>query len=552
MDRVKNPNKWVGVGDFSLPGAGDPAVELAGMSTYLQDYLQRGIDAAASGNTLFNNFARIVQDPEWNGFLVLRAKVDPSGFPDQIKGLVAGIDFTRFEAHHFGATASRVTVEGSVVKMQVPSSLFALIDYELPAYVRNVASNGPPDMPVWIPDTGDVGFHVLQLQALFENAALTDFRSRIQLTTNKLFGSTVDKAFGTIGLLPANAVVLRGSYQRQGATAVYVFEQNTDTIFALHSNILPAVAITRVVFNTLSNGDSDGIIRSRFLFWGAFEFAVLDMERPDKSRVATDLFSFGPQVTDPINGPPKGLFFSGLEIALSSPVDVPGAVTFVFESGGIALDAGASKARAHSLYADLALEVDGFIAGAEDKRPIDFGFLPVSVEPKVKPLSGPWYGITYKVTMGSPGALVSSAGFNSRMLLAWAPTSGPTDPTAAAFAGLQLPGAAPGAKLLSIQGMLKLSIDSLILRREEVVKGRDAAFVLRLSNIALAFLGIVKLPSDPINFFLFGDPSGSGSLGWYAAYIEDKQKAVEHTEPGQRAAQLIEPSNSITAERSIP
>ncbi len=153
--------------------------------------------------------------------------------------------------------------------------------------------------------------------------------------------------------------------------------------------------------------------------------------------------------------------FSGLDVSLSSPVDAPNAVTFVFETGRLALDSGASTARDQSLYKDLALEVDAFIAGAEDKRPIDFGFLPVTVEPKLKSLSGPWFGIAYKVTMGSPARWSRKPASTSRILLAWAPTSVPKETTSAVFVGLQLPGAAPGAKLLSIQGVLKLSIDSL-------------------------------------------------------------------------------------------
>jgi hypothetical protein len=544
LERVKNPNKWSGVDDFSLVGQGDKAVMLAGLSSYLQDYLYAGIANAESGNTLYSNFRRIVTDPNWQGFLVLRATVDPSGFPDQIKGLTAGIDFTRFEAHHFGVTASRVTVKGTTVTMEVPSSMFGLIDYQLPAYQQNVAAGGDPDMPLALPTTGDFGFTVLQLQALFENAALTDFRSRIQLTTNTLFASPVDTAYGAIGRLPATAVVLRGSYQRQGNTAVYVFEQNSTTVFTLKSNVLLAVALVRVVFNTLSNGN-DGIIRSRFLMWGTLEFALLDVVLEDQSSRPVDLLSFGQDSGIPLSGPPQGLRFSGLEVSLSSPVDTPNAVTFTFETGRLALDAGASTARAHSLYADLALEVDGFITGAEDKRPIDFGFLPVGVEPKVRALSGPWFGIAYKVTMGSPGGLVAHAGFTSRILLAWAPTSLPRDPTAAVFVGLQLPGASPGAKLLSIQGVLKLSIDSLLLRREAVV-GTELAFVLRLNNIGLTFLGVLKLPSNPINFFLFGDPGGTGSLGWYAAYVE--QDANEDDEAPAQPRLAAHESSSGTLE----
>lgn len=161
-DRVKNPGKWVGTESFSVGGQGvDPAIALAGLSSYLQDYIEAGIDAARKGDTLYADFARIVTDPNWQGFIVLAAEVDPSGFPDQIKGLVAGIDFTLFRAHHFGATASRVTVSGTTVTMETPSSLFGLIDYQLPAYRANVEAGGNRDMPLALATDGDFGFQVL-------------------------------------------------------------------------------------------------------------------------------------------------------------------------------------------------------------------------------------------------------------------------------------------------------------------------------------------------------------------------------------------------------
>lgn len=531
LERVCNPNKWVEVDSFSVSAGSstDTSVALTGLSSYLQSYLTAGIKAAADGNDLYDDFARIVQDPNWQGFIVLAADVDPSGFPDQIKGLIAGIDFTQFRAHHFGATASRVQVSGTSVTLQTPSSLFGLIDYELPVYKANVAAGGNPDMPVPLPDNGDFGFQVLQLQTLFRNAAMVDFRSHVQLSINQLFLSPVIAAYGAIGKLPATAVVLNGSYQRQGDTGVYVFEQNASTRFQLGSNVLPAVAIQRVVFNTLSSGSDhgdDGIVRSRFLMSGALEFAVLSVLLPDKSKRETDLLSFGPPADAAPVAPAAGLCFSGLEVSMSSPADAPNAVTFIFEASRLALDQGASQARPHSVFTDLALQVDGFIAGAEDKRPIDFGFLPVGVEPKVKPISGPWFAITYKLTLGSPGGLVSQTGFTSRLLLAWAPTSLPSEVSTAVFTGLQLPGAAPGAKLFSIQGVLKLSIDSLLLRREHV-SAATPSFTLRLNNIGLSFLGIAKLPPGAtINFFLFGDPSGDGSLGWYAAYVQDTKSTL--------------------------
>jgi hypothetical protein len=121
--------------------------------------------------------------------------------------------------------------------------------------------------------------------------------------------------------------------------------------------------------------------------------------------------------------------------------------------------------------------------------------------------------------MGGPGALASAAGFNSSLLLAWSPASAADDKQYAVFTGLSLPGAAPGAKLLSLQGVFKVSVDSITLSLQSVPDEAATYYCLRLANIGLKILGIKKLPSDSsINFFLFGDPGGTGSLGWYAAY----------------------------------
>lgn len=543
LERVRNPNKWVAPDVFSLSegNGADAPVALTGLASYLHDYLLEGIAAAEAGDSLYADFARIVQDPNWQGFIVLAAHVEPSGFPDQIKGLIGGIDFSRFRAHHFGATASRVEVDGSTVNVMTPSSLFGLIDYQLPAYRANVAAGGDPEMPIALPVDGDFGFQVLQLQTLFRNAALVDFRSHVQLTVDRLFLSPVLSAQGSIGRLPAQAVVLKGSYQRQGDAGVYVFEQNATTRFQLASNALRSVALQRVVFNTLSSGSEpggEGIVRSRFLMSGALEFAELSAPLPDGGHREADLLSFGQPADAALEAPPCGLCFSGLEVSMSSAVDTPDAVTFMFEASRLALDQGASQARPGSLFKDLALQVDGFIAGAEDKRPIDFGFLPVGVEPRLKPVSGPWFGITYKITLGTPGGLVSQAGFTSRLLLAWAPTSLPTDTATAVFTGLQLPGAAPGARLFSVQGVLKLSIDSLLLRRENVSAGTPS-FTLCMNNVGLSFLGIAKLPPGAtINFFLFGDPSGDGSLGWYAAYVQDSKTTLMALEAPPHAPTL--------------
>lgn len=521
-EMVASPLKWTDTGDFSVAGDGDQKIALSGLSQWLQEFIKDSlIEANERNNSLYKNFARIVTDPDWNGILVLRADVNPSGFPDQIKGLTAGIDLTLFEAHHFGISASKVKVDGSDIDIDGSSSLFGLIDYQNPLFRQNMASGGRAEQPLVMPTEGPYGFSVLQLQALFQNSSLIDFQSRVQLTVNELFGSAVKQTYGVLGPTQANAVVLKGSYQRQNDVTTYIMEQDAPVIFTIDSNIFNSIAFSRVQFNTLTAGAGDSAsLRGRFLIWGSMNFASLK----DANGSPFDVLSFGtPDGTSP-QGAGKGLEFSGLELDITSPLSTPNAMSFTFNAGSLAFDLASSTFRPDSLFQTLALQLDSFLAVPEDKRPSDLGFLPVNVGVSLKAISGPWFGVVYKISMGTPGSLAEKVGFESRILLAWSPQSKDSDDSYAALVGIQLPGAAPGAKLISIQGILKISIDKIELLYETVTGGTKKAFNLRLSNIGLRFLGIAKLPPGAsINFFLFGDPEGTGSLGWYAAYKKDEK-----------------------------
>lgn len=519
QDRVANPSRWSDATNFSVvPGFGDPDTALTGLSQWLQQFVADAIAQNAAGNTLYAHFASIVTDPSWRGILVLQADIAPSGLPEQIRGLAAGIDSTAFLAHHFGTTVTPVAVTDGTLGISAPSSLFGLIDYELPQYRSNVTGGADPDVPLPLPSDGSYGFTVLQLEALFENAALVDFRSRVQLTADELFGSRVTAAYGANGRVPASAVVLRGTYQSQGGQPTYIFEEDVTTVFALASNVLKAVAMSRVQFNTLTSdaGDADATIRSRFLIWGTLAFASLE----DAQGGVYDALSFGCPSGTPEAELTSGLAFSNLALDLASPAATPTAITFTFDPATLAFDLAASTARAGSLFETLALQLDSFIAASSDRRPSDYGYLTVSMAAPPETLDGPWFAVVCKITLGTPGALVAQAGFESKLLLAWSPQTKPGDATYSVFTGLELPGAAPGAKLFSLQGVLKLTIDQIQLLYGSVGGGAANAFTLRLSNVGLTFLGVAKLPPGAtINFFLFGDPQGTGSLGWYAAYV---------------------------------
>ncbi len=529
-ERLKNPNQWTAPEDFSQLaetgdiGGGFASLALTGLSAWLQQFVADGIEKA-KGNSdegeLYKNFRTIATDPGWNGFIVLNANLPLSALPDQIAGLGAGIVLERFVGHHFGSTVSRIKAapDGSL-SIDGVSSLFGLIDYVDPVYAQNVASGGGKDSPIPIELSNGYGFTVLQLQAQFAQAKLKIFRSRIQLSMESLFDSPINATLFDGQAQARPAVVLDGSSLTQDGRTVYVFEQTKPYVFVPDSAALNAIGISRIQFNTLSV-DTNGQVDSRFLIWGSFDFATLERDGAG-GKQPFDILSFGSGDDGALG---QGLAFSNLQIQMIYNEATPGVVDFAFTPNDLAFDTGASSPRPDSLYNGFALQVAGFIAAPADKTPADFGYLPVTPEGvSIDKLQGPWYAISYKIDMGTPGALVSTAGFSSSFATAWAPAGLKAATRPQVFAGLSLPGAAPAASAFSLQGVVKLSTGPIKLNYAKGAGDQSGQhyYTLKLENIGIKILGLVKLPPNAtIQFFLFGDPEGSGSLGWWAAYRQD-------------------------------
>ena len=530
VDRVTNPNRWTSPADFSLVEGSDGAISAlayTGLSQWLQNYIAEGI-ARADGPSgdVYKDFKKIVTDAEWRGAIVLEADLSAEDLPPEIQGLAAGIDFTYFTAHHFGFTVSRVSVDKNTrqIAMEGVSSLFGLVDYMDPAYALNLASGVNPDTPIPVQTSDDFDFTVLQLQSLFENARLVRFESHVQLTVDRLFASPVLKTYSQGAAMPANGVVFDGSYVDQNGEPSYVFQQTRASVFALDGNVLPAVAFSRVQFNTLGPRDGGATIASRFLIWGAFDF----VELKDASGELLDVLSFGSLPGADPSQLGAGLAYSNLLIDMTFPMTTPNAKNFVLDTDNMAYDLSASQVRPDSLFHGFGLQLKTFINALGDKMPADYGYLPVTSGLNLTSLEKPWFGVVYEVTLGGPGALASAGGFNSNLLMAWSPTTKPKDSQHAVFLGLSLPGAAPGASLFSIEGVFKVAVGSIAILRQVVptTPGSDVGdddrffYCLRLDDIGIKILGIVKLPPDAnIQFFLFGDPNNTGALGWYAAYV---------------------------------
>lgn len=505
-DLVQKPDAWTQAETFSIPsyqggGGGDPN-DIVVLSTWLASYIAEA--EARKNDPYFANFVDIVHSDTWTGILVLKASL--TKLPPDLGGLLATIDPAYANAHHFGVTVS--PVEAKTVTVDKTSAMFELVYYVAPGF-DDVATDLQPLPPSTL---GPYDFQLLTMKALFENSAVANFDSRAQLTLGAWFGDAVT-SMGTGGNT-YNTIFLSGSYQSQDGKSGYVLDSETSNQFNLASTVINKIEVVKALYTTVDD------LHSRFDLWGFVDYALMGGE-----DAPFDIFSFGNLPGNDYNR--TGLSFSAL--GLDMAVDSSQAKTFVFDASRMAFDLAQSTPRPGSVYSAFALRSPAIVIGTADADPLARGYLTVATS---TPLNGvgqktPWYGLAFGLDMGSVGALAGSAGLSATMLAAWGPSSdrasvGGSYP---ARLGLALPGVNPTAKLMSLEGVLRLAIGELSLTYAPPQAGEPNAWVLSLMNIGLKFLAFLKIPPNgAINFTCFGNPGAKAtptSLGWYAVYNQD-------------------------------
>lgn len=496
IDRVRNIQYWTSPEEFNDTSCNG----LPNLSSWLSGYIEEGISKyEEQGDNDFYKFWNIATNPNWKGIIALKVNISLTTFPAELQGLLAGIDLENFYAHHFGIDASVVKAPKNAVEMSPSSSMFALINYEDTVFkqygtrVDTYKENAPINTYV------DYDFRVLLLKIVFSNSKIVNFNSYIAFTVNRLFGEKV------MADNRGNLLILDGTYENQNGVPSYTFGVVGNNLMKLDSKIIQEVQVIKTGFVTSvsQNEKNGGKVESAFSFSGYISFYPL---------AGFDLFSFGNEMN--ISGNEQGLAFSNLKVSLDFPLSTPTEQTYAFDISKISLDLGASYIRKGSLYRHFPLQLTGIVWGTKNDIPTSRGFLNVELPSlqQQQATSDAWYGLVFKLDMGTLGALASNAGFNVQLIASW------NIGGMGAAAYLKLPGVNPQAPALSLQGILRLNINTVQIS----IADDKVSYLLKLNNISLKFLSLSFPTKGQVGFFLFGNPAEkeapSGSLGWYGGY----------------------------------
>lgn len=466
-------------------------------------------ERARAGQTAFAHFAdEVAGNPNWNGILFLRAFVPLTELPQELRGIAAGIDPSLFYAHHVGIDVAPITVASNGSVARADSALFGLIFY-----------NNPEDQFA----TGqDYQFKVLSLTIQFQNSAIINFFSQIELMINRLFGEPSLLS----DLQPNNNLVLSGVLQTLNGHSSYVFIQQAPKVYKLVSYVLDEVEITRAQFITMTSNVESGDIQTRFALTGNLRFKELPQ---------FDIFSFGYRYQgDGAVDFAGQLRFSNLSIFMTFNAETPADKTFVFDAGKLTFDMAQSVARPTSLFNHFPLKLTGLVqqratlaaSSTSVTTPGDLGFISVA-PPAGMHQSVPnddWFGLVFDLNLGTLGALAGNLGFVVALLAAWQPGTAQSS----TYIGLKLPGSKSANAEIPIEGILKLTfkrIEFVASDLDPADPGKGRAYVLKLRRIALSVFS-ASFPPGQTDLYLFGNPAAgdNNTLAWYAAYLKDKKK----------------------------
>ncbi|MGY2049696.1 hypothetical protein [Methylobacterium sp. JK268] len=491
----------------------------------------------------------VLIEPTWVGTLVLNAAVPLDALPDDLRVIRAGLKPELFYAHHIGFEPGLVGLDGDALAL-TPDRIFGVIDYEDTADLT-----ADPGNPV------DFQFKALHLTAGFARSRLTTFSSQVELCVGRLFDAVARKYPTQRG----NNLILDGvKVMEAGDDGVlrvgYRFGTTQESDFQLAGCALALVSVTSTSL-TLNDALSIGnVLVSDFTLAGAFQF---------QAATGFDMFSYGPApapapAPPPAAAPPlwadtpfgparvighvedvraaraakearraadvtatdadvpvSALAYRGLVVRMTFDMNQPDPKpVFGAFSEDAAFDPAASTPRRDGLANRFPAVPARFLkGGASGQSPKDMGYVPVICEVQQASLSGPWYGLEYRLDLGTLGNLGGSAGIPVTLLAAWG--IDPDAEVAPVFLGIKLPGAGASGYELALQGVLRLGFGAVQIDTYPASDG-GVGYLMRLRDFGLHLIG-QTFPSGHINVLITGAPGAGGptKLGWFAGYAED-------------------------------
>lgn len=475
--------------------------------------------ALADGNAMYAPLQRRLNDPNWNGVLVLNARLPASGIPDQLKALAA--DLGELPIHHVGIDIASIASAAQDANPR-PAAIFGLILYE-----------AAQDKP-WNEDEGSLAYSVRRFVLRVANDAVDLFECKVELKLNRLFDVPVQNKDQVLALHGRYESRIDNTGQRHGSYR-FIAEGKDGSAVLAHQfaapSIIQSARLSRIELLTVFE---NGVPTGRFVLDGAITFGTIgSLDILGVSELQFSSFALDYDIKP-------------FAVRIKYP-----SIRFDIEG----FNRGRTRPRANSLLAKFPFKLRAFRFGDLNLAKLgyfDFGGvrLPENEFPRSPNFR---FGFDFDLDLGSLGALAKKLDrFKLQVLVGWKPEfQGGALRNLFAF-GFRLDlGEGAGGIDLGLQGLMRIRAERFNLQKVSGPRTGDDIIVMSADGCELEVLG-QRLPAssdERFGLFLFADLGQQlfERPGWYASFQDASASppiALQQVMLGQRVRVGIEDLSS--------
>jgi len=492
---VANVDRWAGAQlfnrmDFSqLANATLKKIEIIG---------NRANSSDANEKLLYASINKRLNDENWLGVFVFDAMAPTGGFPSGVAALSAGLHAgsggeVGLRIWAMGVDSNRIADEPAPDGVLITeSTVFAVIDYQRPeSEIKNQ-----------IPATKNndfTGFRVDRLGLLIENSQVAAFFADMKLRLGTLFGSNI--SYGSSSAEAGKYQIL-GTYERRMVNGqskdIYSFVGNRNVPFPFESSpFLHSVQITRAV---LTSNVEDKRITGKFALSGSVTF--------NKDKIE----AFGVSL--------EKVTFADAAVVMKFNLDGNAVkdVQFALEFGAVRLET-SGESKLDKILSQMPFKISGLLVGGGNGFEFpDINYFKFDGGSESGRLA---FGIEFTLDAGFFGRLVSAARkLNIRVAIAWPSFKVTSGTNWQPSIGFRFDGADGGPLELGIQGVLRITAESVKIL-DLSVPGKPL-YLIAIRKCQLEVVGY-KIPDKDtlFNLYIYTPPDKPSQVGWFGAIKPD-------------------------------
>jgi len=333
---------------------------LVGNSVF-KSALDKAYDERGEIKNAYEEFMRTVTSRDFEGMLMLNARVRPENVSPEIGAVMSMAEGGRLCCVYASVKRSRVSVQGDEICV-MRSQVDGFLSYESRGILQTGADH-------------DFSCRTVSVEILIQNTRMTGFASRTEILPGCLAGEVP---------VEPGSMILAGRQDIQDQVPICRFALEGNAVYEVRGSAVEKIEITSVSLS------ADGL-QSRFLLGGYFVM---------KREEACDIFSY------------DRLAFEGISVEVKGTAGRGDYSDFRIRNEKC-------EARKGSLGEVFGAVPEQYVVDSGLNSPDEMGYQSITAPVPQGEIGAGWNGVVHRILLGSSGSLGADEPLSFRFLTAW-------------------------------------------------------------------------------------------------------------------------------------